>query len=267
MDVQTQIVDESGLANQVNMDARVAAFKETLAQNRAALVQFVQEYQGLSVRLRDQISGNEQTVELFKTEAYAMYPELITQNIDSVLQSVSSAHPLAQLWSKYQVKVSNANSSIQVTTTELSKKKTQIEQAEQTEKATLDAYAMFARYSPSPVPSVIQIKAEIDSEAAIPYVEEGSVVASIPALELLDPAAADMVTLQAVKMQEHAEIEDALAKGEITEEDYRVYMASDSGMPLDTMSMGVASIGDTWKKYAMYGGAALAIYFLFLRKD
>jgi len=266
MDVQTQIVDESGLANQVNMDARVAAFKESLAQNRANLVKQVQEYQGLSVTLRDQIAGNEQTIELFKTEAYAMYPELITQNIDSVLNSISASHPLAQLWSKYQAKIGAGNTAIQVTNGKLNDKKALITQAEQTEKGLLDSYAMFAKFSPVPVLSVDQLKHQIDSEAVIPYVEEGSVVASIPALELLDPDAANMVTLQAVKMQENAELQQAVDKGEISEEDARVYMSANEGLPADFNS-GVAVIGDSWKRYAMYGGAALAVYFLFLRKD
>lgn len=269
MDVQTQIVDESGLANEVNSNARVAGFKQNLAENRAFLVTLVQEYQALSETLRTQIQSNEDTIGLFKAEAYKMYPELITQNIDEVLKNISAAHPLAQLWSKYQQKVGAGNTAIQVTVGQMNEKKALIAQAEAQEKSLLDSYAMFARFSATPVPSAEQLKAEIDAEAVIPRVEEGSTVASIPALELLDPEAADMVTLQAVKMAEQAEYEEAVARGEMSPDDVRVTMLANQGMPVMAAEQGVDPTGltDKQKKYVMYGGAALLVYFLFLRRN
>lgn len=250
MDVQTQVVVQNGTDAQMFTDQKVANFKQQLSALRAGFNDLVQMKIALAQNLKDLHYGWSQVMSLFRTEAIQMYPELVSADIGEIVKTLAGSHPLVQLWNKYQEK--NANSVAQIETAQEQVKEidSQLAVIQGQESEILQMYKVFAQGAPAPAPSVDSLVGQLQSEMIIPEVDEQSlVVSSVAALETLDPVAANMVTLQALELQEQS-LYDAQER-----EQSALAMQSANGSP-----------NQNFKTWGVLAGVAAFIY-IFLGDD
>lgn len=250
-------------AAELNVDARVQAFKDELANIRAARASAVSQMKGIIIKINDYKLSQGQLLSQFEEEAYAMYPELVARDLKSTLESLSASHPLVVLWTQYSQKIDALSQSISVAQSDLDTAVVEASKAEEMEKQVLATYSLFAANSPAPVPSAEELQKELEIIEAIPRVDENNVqVTNVSALETLSPAAADMVMLQAMetfKEDDYHTDPDDMRDGEYTG-------TGELAQRIQTMTAGAeASVMPTFDKKKLImivGGLALA-YVLF----
>jgi hypothetical protein len=203
-DFETQVISEEQIVSDAVMstEAFVSQFKRSLSLVRACLVNYIQEQQAIRLDIKKLSDTLGFLVSSFKTEASAMYPDLIVKDLDSILPTLSGSHPLSILWEQYRVKIDQAEQSLLVAESAYVAKTTEVAKALQDEDKVLTDYANFANTSPIAVPSVDQLRTLVENEEVIPYVEEGSTNAYLPAIETVSPEAASIVMLQAAENED-----------------------------------------------------------------
>jgi hypothetical protein len=185
----------------INAQTQVAEYKKQLSYYRTGQIIIVGQLQGLQVEIGGLENSAANLIEMFKSEALAMYPELAGQDIDAILASISNAHPLTQLWDQYSSKLDRVDADLRVKYETVNGLKGTLGEAQNGEAELLASYNQFASSSASPVPSVDELISEMDRLQTIPQVEEGTTVASLPAIEMLNPFAANMVMLQSMQVE------------------------------------------------------------------
>lgn len=203
MDVQTQVMNEPMQVftrDEIQNQSVVADYKEALSKIRVDRISIVQQVQGLADEVKELVNSRENLLSMFNAEAVAMYPELKGQNAVDVLSSLVTSHPLFMLWDQYKGKIEETAIVIKDKYLELESLNNAASQLQLEEQATFESYTQFASQATTVVPSPDQILSELQAVEVIPYVEEGSVRADLHAIELLDPTAAAMVTLQTLEV-------------------------------------------------------------------
>jgi hypothetical protein len=239
MEVQTQIIDQSQVSgDEINAQARVADFKQLLSEARLARVTALQKRQAQIDRINAAKYDRDNLISLFKSEAKKQYPDIETEHLAQALSSVSKDHPLQVLWSNYERQIEKATDQISSDVSDLQAVNDEIYQAEFQEKRLSQAYQAFSESSPVQVPSLDDVLNELGTVEAIPYVEESSTIVELPAIDLLSPAAADMVTLQTMQAEK---LEDEVNQ---------------------TRAMTAPMTDKTWNIGLIVGGVAL-LYILF----
>lgn len=215
MDVQTQVTDEAtpslSLA-EVNDQSSLADFKEALTNIRLQRITLAQQVDGLSKELNDLVSARTGVLQMFESEAVAMYPELQGKNIEAVLYSVSTDHPLSDLWGQYKQKIEQIVIIMQDKLGALAEMNADAVDLSNQEAVVLNAYSVFASSAVTAVPTPEQLLAELQAVEVIPYVEEGSVRANMNAIEMLSPSAASLVTLQALEVEREGDYSESYAQ-------------------------------------------------------
>jgi len=195
MDVQTQIMDQPVISNQlIDEQNKFETFKAALADVRALRISIVQKINGLIVEVKNLVSSRDNAIGMFNSEAGAMYPELQGQDISSTVSSLASTHPLKQLWDVYAERVASINQSLGARIDELKNNEAMEDQTAYQEKNILDLYSSFQINAVSELPTVEQMLQSLQQVEVIPYVDESSTIVSLNQIEKLNPEAAAIVT-------------------------------------------------------------------------
>ena len=203
-EVSTQVIWQKDqlISEQIADQSRVDVFKERLAAIRSERFGLMQRRFALYQDVLSMVQSREDLLGLFKSEAAAMYPETASADIGSVLKSVGPEHKLNQLWGKYKMKLGPLMSDLAHRFNEYKQVTKEAERAEDDEIKVLMEYENFAVTADTVVPPVAEIVADLVSVESIPSVDESTLVASVAAIDMLDPDAADLIMLQAAHEEE-----------------------------------------------------------------
>lgn len=252
MDVQTQVMNEpqqTFTAQEINNQAIVSDFREKLASIRMNRINLAQQKKAIHDQLRELVSSRNNLLGMFKSEALNMYPELVDKNVRAIINSVSPSHPLYQLWSNYQQKVQEIVTQIAVKFQEFKSLMREGNRAEIDENAVLSQYDQFAESATTTVPTVQDMQSELAAVEVIPESEDSSLIASITAIELVSPEAADLVTLEAAQADQEAEMD-------MPQEEIQTMMTQAQAQP-----------GPDIKKWGLVLGALALAYVIFGGKE
>lgn len=179
-------VDQAYLADQATYDG----YKKHLTEIRLKRIDVVQQLKGQISDIDALSKSRDDVIGMFKSEAMQMYPDLAGRDIGQVLPQLAMNHPLLQLWDQYADKINTINnkmfdslqllSDTQATDTDLAKQ----------EADALNQYAAFQALTPTPLPSVSDLLANLQAVEVIPMVDESSTIVSMNAIEDLNPEAA-----------------------------------------------------------------------------
>lgn len=206
--VSTQVLEPSEnkiySAAQIQNMAQVDMFRDEISQAHATASSLNQTITNEVNKIQNLIDSRSNLVSSFKTDALAMYPELAGADMDKIMERIPSDHPLQQLWYGYSPKVDAINASIQTLMGQYDADMKALNAAFQIEKLAISKYQDFASTASTQVPSVEELTSGLEALQVIPLASEKyyPTVASLPAIETLDPEAADMVMMQSVDMVE-----------------------------------------------------------------
>lgn len=167
--------------------------RRTLAQILTAKVKQVQSL----------VDARQELVDQFRSQVLSAYPERASDDLMDLVASLGADHPIMQLWMSYSDKVNQIRAVIIERINEINPMMVSASNLEDAEQRGLDEYAQFVNAATTEVPSADEL---IDSLVTIDVMpstnDQAMLMASIPGIEMLDPAAAAMVTEQAVTMAE-----------------------------------------------------------------
>lgn len=217
MEVQTQVMDETAVADEIYNQQSVADYKDALSQIRVARVVGVQQIEGLASEIRGLMDSRANLIAMYQSEAVAMYPELQGQDIYKILDGISTAHPLYQLWTQYKPKIDDLAQTVTDKFKNLDELNKAANDLANQEAVVLHSYDTFYSSATTPIPTPAQILAELQAVEVIPYVEEGTLRAELPAIERLSPSAAAMVTLQTLEVANEGDYSESPEQTETQE--------------------------------------------------
>lgn len=261
MDVQTQVFDYSQEEAAMESLAKAQEYKNALANVHAVVASLYREISNIDIAVKKNIQTNEDLLGAFKNDALGMYPQMSSQELEATISQISQNHPLYPIWSKYDKAISEVNSAIKERLRERESLSLQYDEAIRRQDGILDEYQIFYDTSAYPVPTKAELADQLEQEALIPYVEEGSTIADLPAIERLNPVAADFVMLQSLKNEENSEYYAALERGEIPSQ------STDPRVLAEIMSFqetGVPSSAPSGLKSWGIIAAAIALFYVVL---
>lgn len=213
----TQVVDQSSnqvfTAAAINEAAQVADFQDKLSQARNTEVSLNATTTNLINDVQALFDSRANFIQSFKVDALGMFPDLAGQDMDKIMSQLPTNHPLGDLWDSYQSKIAPLVQSIKLKTAMIEDNLKAIAGAQGIEDGIWSDYIAFCQTATTAVPTPPQMAAKLAQLDVIPTAESTSLVASIPAIELLDASAADMVMAQAVDNQEALSDEQMISQG------------------------------------------------------
>lgn len=256
----------------VNVGARLENFKQILSNIATICIQATQVMSAIKGDIQDLNYAASSLLAQFRDEALQMYPDIEGQDIEQVMSGLAASHPLMQLWSQYQVKLDEISQTLAVKSQDYSANEAVYNQAEADQASTLQMYAQFQSDFPD-LPTADALQAQVDNEKILMTAEEGSTVASLPAIELVNPLAASIVMKQAADVQAEdvsSSDPDDGADGEYTPtavnpgDDGQIYtmmnrsvdpgITSQSQIPSQYKPLGIA-LGVLALAYILFGGS------------
>ena len=208
--MQTQIVEQSWTQADVqraNEATKFDEFKKALEDIRLIRINLVQEITGIAAGLDSMVASRNNLIEMFKSEAVSMYPDLAGMDIEKVLPQLDMRHPLLQLWEQYAEKLEALNTKILNTLALVNEKKTADDVAAQQEMEVLNSYSSFQSTALSDFPTMEELLAKLQQIETIPYVDESSTIVSMSAIERMNPNAAAIVAQELASKINNAEVE------------------------------------------------------------
>ncbi len=202
MSFATQVVNEAEIQAEITNQTTVANFKNRLTDLRSFKFECIQRLKNIQATLKKMSEERAYLLSMFDTEAIQMYPELTLDTIGPTLQSVVPSHPLAMLWEQYAAKLESLDASAEGELSSFAVNEKDYIEADTQEVQILEEYAGFASQASTYVPSVEELSLMLESEESIPKVDESSLIADISAINILSPAAADMITREQVDQEE-----------------------------------------------------------------
>lgn len=174
----------------------VDQYKNVLTQIRLQRAALASQMQSLMDDISNMRSSRQSLLDQFHIKAFQMYPQYTGQDLKGIIKSLNGDHPLVQLWLTYSQTINDVRNAIVSKGMALQDLMNQELALEDQESQTLSSYEDFASSANTAVPSSDQLVSDLVQVSVIPVETETSVIASIPAIETLDPEAAAAVTLQ-----------------------------------------------------------------------
>lgn len=203
MEVQTQVIDEPQQVytrEQMQNQVAVAEYKDSLSHIRLNRISVAQQVNGISFEVRGLVESKDNLLQMFRSEAEAMYPEIQGQDAFDVMATLSASHPLYSLWDQYKGQLDAVIQDIKSKFIQLDELEKAFEEYTRQEQVIFESYTKYYETCSTPIPTPKELLADLQAVEVIPYAEEKSLRADLNAIELLDPMAAAMVTLQTLEV-------------------------------------------------------------------
>lgn len=213
--VSTQVVADAApqtfSAEYVQNLSTVDQYKNIMTQIRLQRTGIASQMQTLMDDMATMQASRQGLVDQFHIKAFQMYPQYAGQDLKVIIQSLSKDHPLVQLWLSSSQTINDVRNALVAKAMVLQALMNQELTLEDQETQTLASYDAFSTAAQTAVPTTAQLIAGLVQVSVIPVASETSVIASIPAIESLDPEAAAAVTLQVVQALDQTPVDLAVS--------------------------------------------------------
>ena len=188
-------IKESVLSAQIRADDTAASYEELFSKIRLQTITSNNLKTAALKAMNDALSARSDLVEMFKSKAIEMYPQLAGDDIFEIAYQVSPNHPLADLLSQYTPKFEEYDRSIAKYFGDYSAAFYDEQASLSEEAATVDSYQTTV--GPVTSKSLDLIMARLPKvEEVHTMEEEQSIVGDVSALKMVDPEARAFVERQ-----------------------------------------------------------------------
>lgn len=204
-DAQTALIAQNNELTSQTVDEQttVDQFKDVLGQIKADKASLTEEIPALEQKLGALKESREQLVAMFLDDASNTYPSLKGMSLNQVLSQITAPGiPLATLWAKYQPQVSSVEQQMAESIKDYSEAQAEYAYVVDQETKVLSEYSDFVASASIGVPSVDDLKSEMDIESLIPVSDAQNIIACTSAMDFIDPDARAAIELQVARNED-----------------------------------------------------------------
>lgn len=189
-------VSGADVALQIELQAKVQNYKETLADVRLKLNNAISRKKALADEIKALKEQRDQVLALFINEVKSKYPELAGKSKQEVLKLTDVGHPIIELYQKYHKEIQSYQGKL---VSKINQYKSLVDEAQALEAEQykiLQGYEVFSTEQAGLVPSVQEISAQVVEPLPSSIEEDTKVLESASIIEDLPQDVADALLLQ-----------------------------------------------------------------------